>query len=69
MGTTRYLVDRANSTTSNIKVVGTIQGQPQVIVVQKHCNRTINTCSTVYNNLAQFNGNILLKSDGLVVNI
>jgi hypothetical protein len=69
VGTTRYLVDRANSSTSLIKVVGTIQGQPQLIIVQKHCNRTINTCSAVYSNLAQFNGNILLKSDGLVVNI
>lgn len=69
VGTTRYLVDKARSTATSIAVVGVLQGQPQLISIQKHCNKTITVCTGSYNNLAQFNGIILLPSDGLVLNM
>jgi hypothetical protein len=69
VGTTRYLVNKAVTTVNSISVVGLLQGVPQKIMVQKHCNRTVATCSGTYNNLSQFNGIILLPADSLVINM
>jgi hypothetical protein len=69
VGTTRYLVDKARSSSSSIAIVGVLQGQPQKISIQKHCNKTTTVCTASYNNLAQFNGIVLLPTDGLVLNM
>jgi Uncharacterized conserved protein (DUF2163) len=69
VGTTRYLVDKARSTATSIAIVGVLQGQPQKISIQKHCNKTTTVCTASYNNLAQFNGIVLLPTDGLVLNM
>jgi hypothetical protein len=69
VGTTKYLVDKSLSTVNSIQVIGLLQGVPQKISIQKHCNRTPTTCSTSYNNLSQFNGLDLLPADAIVVNM
>jgi hypothetical protein len=69
VGTTRYLVDKSRSTATSIAIVGVLQGQPQKISIQKHCNKTTTVCTASYNNLAQFNGIVLLPTDGLVLNM
>jgi hypothetical protein len=69
VGTTRYLVDKARSTSTSIAIIGVLQGQPQKISIQKHCNKTTTVCTGSYNNLAQFNGIVLLPTDGLVLNM
>lgn len=69
VGTTRYLVDKVRSSSTSIAVIGILQGQPQKISIQKHCNKTTTVCTASYNNLAQFNGIVLLPTDGLVLNM
>jgi hypothetical protein len=69
VGTTRYLVDKARTTSTSIAIVGVLQGQPQKISIQRHCNKTTTVCTASYNNLAQFNGIVLLPTDGLVLNM
>jgi hypothetical protein len=68
IGTTRYLIDELSSSNGSLKVVGLLQGAPQKVTIQFHCNKSVSTCATVYNNLAQFNGIVLLKADSLVIN-
>jgi hypothetical protein len=68
VGTTSYLIDELNSTSVSLRVVGLLQGAPQKVTIQLHCNKAISTCSTVYSNIAQFNGVVLLKADSLVIN-
>lgn len=54
-GSTSYLVNKALSTTSSLRIVGSIAGKPQFIKIKKHCNQSLAQCAK-YNNLAQFNG-------------
>jgi len=68
IGTTRYLVDKTNSSLPTIAIHGVLEGLPQKITLQRHCNKTITQCG-LYNNLTQFNGNPFLKSEGLNINL
>jgi hypothetical protein len=63
IGSTHYLVDKtASSATGSIKVFGNPIGVPQILILQRHCNRTFNQCKS-YGNLARFSGNTFLKED------
>jgi hypothetical protein len=55
VGTTSYLVNKSLSTTSSLRIIGSIPGKPQFIKIKKHCNQSLAQCGK-YNNLAQFNG-------------
>jgi hypothetical protein len=68
VGTTKYIIDKANSTTNIIKIVGRILGKPQLVTIRKHCNGTIQQC-LAYNNLKQFNGNPFLKTSIINTNV
>jgi hypothetical protein len=61
IGTTSYIVDPALSNPNAIKIVGNIQGTPQFVKMKLHCNGTIQQCS-LYGNLSQFNGSVMLVS-------
>jgi hypothetical protein len=68
VGTTRYLVDKTNSILPTIAIHGVLEGLPQKITLQRHCNKTITQCG-LYNNLIEFNGNPFLKSEALSINL
>jgi hypothetical protein len=68
IGTTSYLVDKAASSVSNLRIVGNILGKPQFVKVKKHCNQSLIQCGK-YNNLSQFNGNPFLTASVLNISI
>ncbi len=68
VGTTRYLLDKTQTSGGNLRVVGYLQGVPQRVRLQRHCNGTITQC-TLYNNLAQFNGSVMLQTDAINVSL
>jgi hypothetical protein len=61
VGTTSYIVDPVFTNPDSIKIIGNIQGTPQLVKMKLHCNGTIQQCS-LYNNLSQFNGSVMLAS-------
>lgn len=66
VGTTSYLVDKSQSTTTSLYIIGKIMGKPQFVKYKKHCNQSLLQCGK-YNNLKQFNGSPFLTASVLNV--
>lgn len=69
VGTGRYIVNKQGSSGGNLKIIGYLQGVPQKLTLQSHCNQTLSNCIAAYNNIAQFNGSVLLISDSINVSL
>lgn len=61
IGTSTYLVNKSLSGAGNLKVFGTIQGKPQFLKLQRHCNLSVRQCR-LYGQIENFNGNVFLAS-------
>jgi hypothetical protein len=66
VGTTSYLINKSLSTTSSLKIIGSLSGKPQFVKIRKHCNQSLSQCAR-YSNLHQFNGSPFLTSSVLNV--
>lgn len=70
IGRSTYLINPATVAPLGpiINLIGSIQGQPKFVAVRQHCNLSFNQCG-VYGQQGRFNGNLLLKNEGINVNL